>query len=101
MDRKSGNSDQQYFYCYAMRKELGLINSSNQGEKSNDILVAQRQKHNGMSWVVDGSSALGHIKQIEINEESGYFYKTGKITFEPVELTKTIQEKYNYNPLVA
>ena len=101
LDRKSGNSDQQYFYCYAMRKELGLINSSNQGEKSNDILVAQRQKHNGMSWVVDGSSALGHIKQIEINEESGCFYRTGKITFEPVQLTKTIQEKYNYNPLVA
>lgn len=101
LDRKSGNSDQQYFYCYAMRKELGLINSSNQGEKSNDILIAQRQKHNGMSWVVDGSSALGHIKQISINEESDYFYRTGKIMFEPVKLTKTIQEKYKYRSIVA
>ena len=55
----------------------------------------------GADFFVDGSSALGHIKQIEINEESGCFYRTGKITFEPVQLTKTIQEKYNYNPLVA
>jgi len=84
-----------------MRKELGLINSSNQGEKSNDILIVQRQKHNGMSWVVDGSSALGHIKQISINEESDYFYRTGKITFEPVKLTKTIQEKYKYRSMVV
>ena len=84
-----------------MRKELGLINSSNQGEKSNDIIVAQRQKHNGMSWVVEGSAALGHIKQIEINEETDSFYRTGKIMFEPVKLTKTLQEKYNYNSLVA
>lgn len=101
LDRKSENKEQQYFYCYAMRKELGLINSSNQGEKSNDIIVAQRQKHNGMSWVVEGSAALGHIKQIEINEETDSFYRTGKIMFEPVKLTKTLQEKYNYNSLVA
>ena len=37
-------------YPYANRKELGIINSSNQGEKSNDLVVAQRCKHNGMSW---------------------------------------------------
>jgi hypothetical protein len=34
--------------CHALRKELGLRNSSNKGEKSNDLVVASRQKHNGM-----------------------------------------------------
>ena len=101
LDRKSGDEEQKYFYCYAMRKELALINSSNQGEKSNDILVAQRQKHNGMSWVVEGSAALGHLKQIEINNESDHYYMTGELLFGPVALTKPIQEKYNYNSQVA
>ena len=36
--------------CYSVRKRLGLRNSSNVGEKSNDLLVSDRQKHNGMSW---------------------------------------------------
>jgi hypothetical protein len=35
---------------YAVRRQLGLRNSSNRGEKANDLLVAARQKHNGMSW---------------------------------------------------
>ena len=35
--------------CYAARKKLGLRNSSNQGEKANDLTVSFRQKHNGMS----------------------------------------------------
>lgn len=28
--------------CYALRKQLGLCNSSNRGEKANDVLVAHR-----------------------------------------------------------
>ena len=36
LDRKSP-----YVYCFALRKQLGLINSSNQGEKSNDLVVAR------------------------------------------------------------
>ena len=43
---------------YAVRRELGLRNSSNRGEKANDLLVAERQKHNGMSWSLSGSVAL-------------------------------------------
>ena len=35
--------------CYALRKELGLRNSSSPVEKANDMAVARRQKHNGMS----------------------------------------------------
>ncbi|MCD4719090.1 MAG: hypothetical protein K8S13_04425 [Desulfobacula sp.] len=47
--------------CYATRKELGLCNSSAIGEKMNDLVVAERQKHNGMSWSKNGSVALASI----------------------------------------
>ena len=44
--------------CYSVRKRLGLRNSSNVGEKSNDLLVSDRQKHNGMSWSPQGRVSL-------------------------------------------
>lgn len=47
--------------CYALRRGLGLHNSSNPVEKENDLLVAQRQKGRGMAWSVEGSSALAAI----------------------------------------
>ena len=56
--------------CYALRHLLGLCNSSNRVEKANDLVVAQRQKHNGMSWSVCGSAALAQIKALFINREA-------------------------------
>jgi len=50
-----------YIACYALRKELGYRNSSNPAEKENDLIVAGRQKHNGMSWSRDGSGSLALI----------------------------------------
>jgi len=41
--------------AYSVRKEIGLTNSSNRGEKANELLVAHRQKNNGMSWSKSGS----------------------------------------------
>ena len=55
--------------CYALRAELGLRNSSNRVEKENDLVVAQRQKHNGMSWSKTGSGALAQITALSINGE--------------------------------
>jgi hypothetical protein len=55
--------------CYALRKQLGLRNSSNKGEKANDLCVATRQKHNGMSWSTNGSAALASITAMHINGE--------------------------------
>ena len=55
--------------CYALRAELGLRNSSNRVEKENDLVVAQRQKHNGMSWSTVGSGALAQITALSINGE--------------------------------
>ena len=47
--------------CYAIRKRLGLRNSSNSVEKANDQLVSSRQKHQGMSWSEEGSLALAAL----------------------------------------
>ena len=55
--------------CYAIRNGLGLHNSSNPVEKANDLIVAQRQKNNGMSWSKRGSGALAAITAAERNGE--------------------------------
>lgn len=69
--------DKNYSYspCYALRKELGLRNSSNPVEKSNDLVVAQRQKHNGMSWSARGSSSLTTIRAMYLNGENESWLK--------------------------
>lgn len=53
--------------CYAIRKQLGLRNSSNAVEKCNDLLVAARQKHQGMSWSKEGSLALAALGTVDFN----------------------------------
>ena len=55
--------------CYALRKQLGLRNSSNRGEKSNDLIVSNRQKHNGMSWSDNGSIAFASVAASSRNNE--------------------------------
>lgn len=55
--------------CFALRKELGLINSSARVEKSNDLLMAKRQKNQGMSWSHSGSLALAVITALDYNRE--------------------------------
>lgn len=55
--------------CYALRHELNLRISSNRVEKANDLVVATRQKHNGMSWSRNGSGALAVITATMINGE--------------------------------
>lgn len=70
-----------YIPCYALRKSLGLRNSSNKGEKSNDLLVANRQKHNGMSWSNDGSIALTTITTLHRNSEEKTWFENEEISF--------------------
>lgn len=67
--------------CYAVRAELGLRNSSNPVEKENDMLVAQRQKHNGMSWSKNGSSALATIEMVYQNKYEDIWFQHGQISF--------------------
>jgi hypothetical protein len=68
--------------CYALRKELGLRNSSNLGEKSNDIIVAKRQKHNGMSWSNNGSVAFATVAAASHNAEIKEWTHTRTINLE-------------------
>jgi len=56
-----------YIPCYALRAKLGLRNSSNRGEKANDLVVSHRQKHDGMSWCKDGSLSLAVVTATCLN----------------------------------
>ena len=70
---------------YALRAELGLRNSSNRVEKANDLVVAQRQKHNGMSWSTSGSGALAQITALIINDELRSWLNEGVLpAYQPI-----------------
>jgi len=70
-----------YIPCYAIRKHLGLRNSSDIGEKMNDLVVSNRQKHNGMSWSRKGSVALASVTTLERNREWRNWFEDGEINF--------------------
>ena len=61
--------------CFAVRAKLNLRISSNPVEKANDILVAQRQKHNGMAWSPNGSGALASIEMLYRNGQEDLWFK--------------------------
>jgi hypothetical protein len=70
-----------YIPCYAVRKILGLRNSSNIGEKMNDLVVSDRQKHNGMSWSNPGSVALASISSLKRNGETIRWFEKRELVF--------------------
>lgn len=70
-----------YIPCYAIRKELNLCNSSAIGEKMNDLVVAERQKHNGMSWSKNGSVAVASITSLKKNKEFEKWFEEKDIEF--------------------
>ena len=65
--------------CYEVRKKLGLRNSSNIGEKMNDLVVSERQKHNGMSWSKNGSAALTSMAVLKRNKGYKGWFKEGSL----------------------
>jgi hypothetical protein len=67
--------------CYAIRKQLGLRNSSNIGEKMNDLIVSDRQKHNGMSWSKPGSVALASVTALKRNKETKSWFEKRELEF--------------------
>ena len=77
--------NREYIPCYALRKKLGLRNSSNKGEKSNDLAVSSRQKHNGMSWSKVGSPALTTITVLHLNNEQKNWYRHSRIDYQMAE----------------
>lgn len=70
--------------CYALRAKLGLRNSSNPVEKANDLIVAGRQKHNGMAWSPNGSGALAALQMIYLNHQPDlWFHRKKLLLFTP------------------
>ena len=67
--------------CYALRQQLGLRVSSNPVEKANDLLVSNRQKHNGMSWSASGSSSLATLTSVHRNDEHMHWLRHRDIRF--------------------
>ena len=74
-----------YIPCYSVRKKLGLRNSSSIGEKMNDLLVSERQKHNGMSWSKDGSVALASVTALKVNQEYSNWFENRELDFKLAE----------------
>ncbi|OVE82356.1 hypothetical protein BVY04_01230 [bacterium M21] len=72
--------NRQHIPCYAARKALGLKNGSQMGEKSNDILIANRQKHNGMSWSPNGSESIGCLTAVKFNGEMDHWFDKGTLS---------------------
>lgn len=72
---------------YAIRRELGLANSSNSVEKANDRLVSTRQKGLGMSWSQTGSSALAAIRMVACNKQERLWLSTGTISLNLLKKT--------------
>ncbi|GAK53828.1 hypothetical protein U14_05102 [Candidatus Moduliflexus flocculans] len=73
-----------YMPCYEVRKRLGLRNSSQIGEKMNDLLVSNRQKHQGMSWSVSGSSAIAAVETLKRNNEYHHWFDYHEIALKQV-----------------
>lgn len=67
---------------YALRKRLGLRISSNPVEKTNDLVVACRQKHNGMSWSVEGSTALAALTCLTLNHQQRPWLLHQEVSFQ-------------------
>ena len=76
--------------CYALRKRAGLRNASNGSEGINHILVAKRQKVDGMSWSDEGSYSASNLSTLYANEEADLWFSEGKTTF-TVPMDKRIE----------
>ena len=71
--------------CYALRRQLGLRNSSNRAESRNFLVTAARQKKNAMSWSPEGSYALTALNAVVCNGTVQQWLETGHI---PLQLTQ-------------
>ena len=79
-----------YIPCYILRKQLGLRNSSNLGEKSNDLIVSSRQKDNGTSWSDNGSHAFASVAAISCNNQLLNWVNSRSINFDWVRFDQAV-----------
>lgn len=67
--------------CYALRRRLGLANSSNPVERTNNLVTSNRQKRNGMSWSQPGSLALTILTAVVLNGHTPKWLKERIVPF--------------------
>lgn len=72
--------------CYAIRRKRKLRISSNPVEKSNDLVVSSRQKHNGMSWCYDGSLALAQLTALFLMDDLDNWLVNRTVSFAMKEI---------------
>lgn len=85
---------QEYIYCYAIRKALHLLNSSNLAETFNNLCVSLRCKSEGKSWSQEGINAIANIRSLRINKETNWFANR-EFNYAPVPHKKNTIEKLN------
>ncbi len=78
--------------CCALRRQFKLRLSSNTAEKANDLVVADRQKHNGMSWSYDGSGALALLSATCRNNALSLWITEGKVSLNLKEVGWDLEE---------
>lgn len=71
---------------YALRKQLGLQNSSNRVECQNNLVTSRRQKKSGMSWSKGGSHSLTSLTSVVRNGHVKHWVEKRAI---PFQLAKT------------
>ena len=76
---------EKHITCYALRRRLGLRISSCFVEGGNKTLVSSRQKDNGMSWRVLGSSVIASHKALFENQEDELWFSRSIFTFRRVD----------------
>ena len=70
-----------YCTCYALRRRLGLRNSSNVVEATNNRNTSSRMKHRCMTWSLPGSSSIVSLKTVKLNRETGMWYDGSSFSF--------------------
>ena len=85
---------EEFLYSYAVRKMLGLINSSNLVETLNNLSVSKRCKDDSKSWSQKGVDAIANINMIFLNKESDWFRKR-ILNQKPVPLSELKLSKIN------
>lgn len=68
-----------FITCHAIRRGFNYRISSNASEKSNDRVVAARQKHNGMSWSFAGGGSLALLTSMLLNHTFYSWITSGRI----------------------
>ena len=62
---------------YRQRRAARQYIGSGQAEKTNDLLVARRQKNRGMHWRPETSEALARLKVLQLNGEWDAYWHDG------------------------